>query len=248
MAPAAIAAPAPSTAAVGNAICTARLECFIRCTAWAIRLASSALILAAPSSYRLRGALHAPPCRLVGAEPTQTVRTVSSKMDERTYAGAGSYIAAALVLRHDLHADEIGGVHAPRRLERQDSLERGDRDGKLVETGLLRGEQLQLQAGPHDRFDPAPVAVAPGELDDLEGDARDDRHSQDARGHQQVPGRQANGAEHEDRDDHHDQQEAGAAAGVQAREALGVLRRERQSGLETGDRLVLGAVVLEHPA
>ena len=36
------------------------------------------------------------------------------------------------------------------------------------------------------------------------------------------------------------------AAGMQPREALGVGGRERQAGLLAGDRLVLGAVVLEH--
>ena len=41
---------------------------------------------------------------------------------------------------------------------------------------------------------------------------------------QPVPGGQADRREHEDRDDHHDQQEARAAARVQAREALGVRR------------------------
>ena len=44
------------------------------------------------------------------------------------------------------------------------------------------------------------------------------------------------------------EQEARAAARVQAREALSVVGRELQAGLEAGDRLVLGAVVLEHAA
>ena len=54
------------------------------------------------------------------------------------------------------------------------------------------------------------------------------------------------GANTNDRHDHHDEQEAGAAARVKAREALRVLGRQRQVGLVAGDRLVLGAVVLEH--
>ena len=48
-------------------------------------------------------------------------------------------------------------------------------------------------------------------------------------GDQPVPGRQADRREDEDRDDHHDEQEARPAARVQAREALRVLRRQRQS-------------------
>ena len=50
-----------------------------------------------------------------------------------------------------------------------------------VEVGLARGELLQLQPGPHDRAHPALAAVAPGELDDLERDAGDQRHAEDAR-------------------------------------------------------------------
>ena len=73
------------------------------------------------------------------------------------------------------------------------------------------------------------AAVAPGELDHLEGDAGDQRHAEDAREHQPVPGGQADRGEDEDRDDHHDQQEARAAARVQAREALRVLGRRAAS-------------------
>ena len=79
-------------------------------------------------------------------------------------------------------------------------------------------------------------------------DAGDQRDAEDARGDQPVPGGQADRGEDEDRDDHDDEQEARAAARVQAREALGVRGRQRQLGLVAGDRLVLGAVVLEHAA
>ena len=92
------------------------------------------------------------------------------------------------------------------------------------------------------------AAVAPGELDDLERHAGDERHAEDAREHEPVPRGQPDRREHEDGDDHHDEQEARPAARVQPREALGVLGRERQPGLVAGDRLVLGAVVLEHAA
>ena len=90
--------------------------------------------------------------------------------------------------------------------------------------------------------------LRPANLMTSKRQAGDQRHAEDPRGEQQVPLRQADRGEDEDRHDHHDQQEARAAARVQAREALGVLGRQRQPGLEAGDRLVLGAVVLEHAA
>ena len=116
-----------------------------------------------------------------------------------------------------------------RVLDREHRLHRRDRDGELVEVGLAGRELLQLQAGPHHGPHPAPAAVAPGELDDLEGDAGDQRHADDAREHEPVPGGQADRGEDEDRHDHHDEQEARAAARVQAAEALGVLGRERRA-------------------
>jgi len=54
--------------------------------------------------------------------------------------------------------------------------------------------------------------------------------------------------EHEDRHDHHDQQEARAATRVQSRVQRRALGHQLVLGLEARDRLVLGAVVLEHPA
>ena len=54
--------------------------------------------------------------------------------------------------------------------------------------------------------------------------------------------------EHEHGDDHHDQEKAGPAAHVQARIELRALGHELVVGLVAGDRLVLGAVVLEHAA
>ena len=50
---------------------------------------------------------------------------------------------------------------------------------------------------------------------------------------------------HEDRDDHHGEQEVGAAPHVRGRELLRDLGRELDVVLVRGDRLVLGAVVLE---
>ena len=92
------------------------------------------------------------------------------------------------------------------------------------------------------------TAVAPGELDQLERQARDQRDADDPGGEQDVPVRQPDRGEDEDRDDHHDEQEARAAARVQAREALRVLDGQLQAGLVGRDDLVLGAVVLEQPA
>ena len=46
--------------------------------------------------------------------------------------------------------------------------------------------------------------------------------------------------------DHHGEQEVGAAAHVRGGELLRRLRRELDVVLVRGDRLVLGAVVLEH--
>ena len=95
---------------------------------------------------------------------------------------------------------------------------------------------------------PALAAIAPGPLDDLEGDPGDQRDAEDARRDEEVPRGQADRREGEDGHDHHDQQEARTAARVQPRVARGVLRRQRLAGLVAGDRLVLGAVVLEHAA
>ena len=61
-----------------------------------------------------------------------------------------------------------------------------------------------------------------------------------------VPVELAERREHDDGHDHHEQQEARAAARVEARVALRVLGRERLGRLVARDRLVLGAVVLEH--
>ena len=85
--------------------------------------------------------------------------------------------------------------------------------------------------------------MAPEVLDDLERDAGDQGHADDPADDQRPPGQEPERGEDEYRDDHDDQQEAGPAAGVQPREALGVLGRKRQPCLITGDRLVLGTVV-----
>src|ERR1700683_546427 len=126
----------------------------------------------------------------------QMIGTPESVLDK---AMRGPTATRYCALRHHLHANQIGGVHAAWRLQRQYCLQRRNRDRQLVEAWLPRGEQLQLQARPHDRFDPAPVAVAPRELDDLEGDAGDDRHTEYARGDEQIPSGQADGSEHEER-------------------------------------------------
>src|SRR3954447_18380189 len=148
----------------------------------------------------------------------------------------------------DFDADHlVGGVRAG-LLDGEHGLHRRDRDRELRELGLARGELLQHQPGPHHGPDPRLAAVAPGELDDLERDARDERDAEDAREHEPVPRRQADRREQEDGDDHHDEQEARAAPGMQPREALRVLGRELEPRLVARDRLVLGAVVLEHAA
>src|SRR5215217_2150020 len=150
-------------------------------------------------------------------------------------------------LGDDLDADEISGVGvAELGLSGEHGLEASDRDGELGAVGFARRQVLELDAWPHDGADPTASAVSAAELDQLEGDASDQGDADDAREQQPVPGRQSDGSEDEDRDDHHQQQEGGPAAGMEAREALGVLRRERHAGLEARDRLVLGAVVLEH--
>src|SRR4051794_3066988 len=65
-------------------------------------------------------------------------------------------------LRHDFDADEVLGGVLARGLDGEDGVHRGDRDGELVEVGLAGGELLELEAGPHDRADPALAAVVPG--------------------------------------------------------------------------------------
>ena len=114
--------------------------------------------------------------------------------------------------------------------------------------GLAGGQVLEHQARPHQRPHPALAAVLAGPLDHLVGEAGDQRDAEDPRGQQPVPGRQADRGEDEDRQHHHDQQEAGPAARMQARVELRAGRDQPVLGLEGGDRLVLGAVVLEDPA
>jgi len=48
-------------------------------------------------------------------------------------------------------------------------LERRDRHGELIEVGLARGQTLKLEPGPHERPCPRLVALAPEQLEDLEG-------------------------------------------------------------------------------
>ena len=54
--------------------------------------------------------------------------------------------------------------------------------------------------------------------------------------------------EDEDRDHHDPEQKGGSATRMNQAELLHVRRRELRAGLERVDRLVLGAVVLEHAA
>src|SRR3712207_9581959 len=79
-------------------------------------------------------------------------------------------------------------------------------------------------------------AVAAGPLDDLEGEAGDQRHAQDAGGEEDVPGGEPDRGEDEDGHDHHDQQEARAAPRMQAREAM--RSEEHTSELQSRQYLV----------
>ena len=63
---------------------------------------------------------------------------------------------------------------------------------------------------------------------------------------QDVPLRQPDRGEDEDGHDHHDQQEARAAAGCRREKRWAFTGVSGSPCLEAGDRLVLGAVVLEH--
>ena len=85
-----------------------------------------------------------------------------------------------------------------------------------------------------------------GEADELVGDAGDHRQQQDARRDQPVPRGPTEEREHEDRDDHHPQQEGRAAARVDEAVALHDLRLELLPRFVGVDRLVLGRVILEH--
>ena len=92
----------------------------------------------------------------------------------------------------------------------------------------------------------ARVHVAGREADDLVGEPGDQRDQQDARRDEQRPVGTTHERVDDDRDDHHRQQEVRAAANVLGREALRRLGRHLDAVLVGGDRLVLGAVVLEH--
>ena len=99
--------------------------------------------------------------------------------------------------------------------------------------------------GPHDRLDPAPAAVAARPLDHLEGQPGDQRDAED-------PGEDSN-------------HQAGSPIGANTKIAMIITTSRKlvphrgcsreysvarsgvsSSGLVAGDRLVLGAVVLEH--
>src|SRR6266487_4267273 len=130
-------------------------------------------------------------------------------------------------------------------LEREDFLQRADRDLDLIERRLARREPLQ----PHPRRqqghqDPV-VLMFSRKADQLVGDACDHRQQEDPRRDQPVPVWATEEREHEDRDHHHPEQEGGAAAGMDLAEALNDLGLELLPGLVGVDRLVLRGVVLE---
>ena len=125
--------------------------------------------------------------------------------------------------------------------------QRRDRDLELVEIGLAGRELLQPQA----RAASAPAPTLAACSSPRAGSPRSSSPAitgistmRDAITNQQV--RPRDERVHEDRDDHHGQQEVGAAAHVRGRELLRGLGRELDVVLVRGDRLVLGAVVLEH--
>src|SRR6266536_937290 len=134
----------------------------------------------------------------------------------------------------------------------QDVLEGADGDLDLVVAGRLGGQHLQPQPRLHDRPDQARALAPRAEPDALVGDADDHRHREELQRHPDQQ-RRAAGQREADREQHQgdheqDQQEVGAAAHVQSREAAHVAPRQRQPRLVAVDRLVLGAVVLEDPA
>src|SRR2546421_3489784 len=150
-------------------------------------------------------------------------------------------------LGDDLHADSLLVRRLVGVFDREDRLERDDRNLELREIRLARGELLELHSGRHEDLRPSLVALLAEQLDELEREPGDQRDPDDSRREEDVPRRRPERGEHDDRDDHDDQEEAGSAARMKAGEALGVLGGERQPRLVTGDCLVLGPVVLEHP-
>ena len=134
------------------------------------------------------------------------------------------------------------------RLGVEDVAQRLDRHLDLVERRLARRERLEPEARSEQRADDRVLRVLPAEPDHLVGQARDHRQEQDPRGDQHRPVRPADEREHEDRDDHHPQQERRPAADVDLGVRLDALGRQLGAVLVGVDRLVLGGVVLEHPA
>ena len=142
----------------------------------------------------------------------------------------------------------------------------GDRHGELLEAGLARGEALHPQSRGGENLHDSLFAVLPGIHQKFIADAHNERQEQepDAGINEGFPKAAAgqrlkinleapledtahNEGQNDPEQDHHEH-ERGAAAGVETRAFLRVLGGQFPMALETGDRLVLGAVVLEGAA
>src|SRR5918996_1558330 len=127
-----------------------------------------------------------------------------------------------------------------------DLAERSDGHLDLVGGGRLRGDLLEPQARSHQRPHHRARLVPGSQAQRLEGQAGDDGDRQDPRSDPPGQAGRTEEREHEDRQDHHDQQEVRPAPHVERGVAIHGSGIEWRVVLVRGDRLVLGAVVLEH--
>src|SRR5947209_3981011 len=100
----------------------------------------------------------------------------SSKRDSIWFTSWSSMTSEASARSgDDFHANPVLVGRFGRVLHFQDRVQRRDRHRELAQVGLARRELLELHARPHRDLRPPLVALAAEELDDLEGEAGDER-------------------------------------------------------------------------
>ena len=116
--------------------------------------------------------------------------------------------------------------------------------------GLGGGDLLHHQPGPLQRPHQGRVLRTGQALEHFVGNSRHQGQQGQtaAQSAQHVARIASEEEEHHDGNQHHDHQKAGAAPGMQPAELAGVLHSELLARLKAEDGLVLGAVVLKHPA
>ena len=124
-------------------------------------------------------------------------------------------------------------------------LERHERDFDHVVAGLAGGDHLDPDPRRPQPAHQGVAAVTRAELQQLVADGGDHGNQDDARDDQPHRRQLADDRERQDRDDQDDDEELGAAARMSGGVLAGRRHGQRIAGLESVDRHVLGAVVLE---